>query len=805
MSRLYVFLFLLFWGITFGFSQDKKIITATRIQHPPRIDGVLNDSVWQQLPAYGDFYMFEPDNNKNRKERETHKTEIKIAYDDNALYVAGYLYDPNPDAILRQFSQRDNVDVQADIFAFSINTYNDGINETRFYVTSAGTIGDARAEADNEDFSYNVVFQCHVSFDEKGWYAEFMIPYNALRFPKREEQLWSMNFYRKITSLNETYTWNFVNRQVGQFSQYNGLLQGIKNINPPLRLMLFPFTQGTVSTWEGDTEARISAGMDIKYGLSDSFTLDATLIPDFGQAAFDDVELNLGPFEQQFSENRQFFIEGIELFNKGGLFYSRRIGGHPSTSPGESLEENEEVVESPEKVGLINALKISGRTRGNLGIGFFNAITKKTEAVLRDTLTGEQRKIVTEPLANYNILVFDQQFNQNSSVTLINTNVMRRGSFRDANVTGLLYDISTKSNAYNFEGGIRMSHLNNGEKSTGIRTNFEIARTKGKFRWFLGHFLADDKYDSNDLGLIFRNNFNETYAEATYQIFEPTKTFNEYRVGLWVNHQRLYKPGVATGTSAGTFSFFFTPKRFAFGGGFNYYSDTHDYFEPRVAGKFVTYSSNIGGNVWISSDYRKKFAYDISLNARTWFADPQNDLYLEISPRYRFSDKFLVIWKTEFFKKFKNFGYIDHDDADVFFGQRDITSLENTLQAGYNFDPYKAINVRFRNFWSTANYKDDIFFKLNDDGTRTPTAYDTTQNDPNTNFNIWNLDLSFNWRFAPGSEAVLLYRNQIFNEDALSGINYSNSLNNLFTQPARHTLSLRLVYFLDVNNIKNSF
>ena len=804
MTKLFTVFFVLLLSI-FSFSQDRKTIQAIRITDAPKIDGVLNDSVWQSLPVYGDFYMFEPDNGKDRKERETHKTEIKVAYDDNALYVAAYLYDPDPENILKQFSQRDDVFVQADVFAFSVNTYNDGINETRFYVTSAGTIGDVRAEGGNEDFSYNVVFKCNISFDDKGWYAEFKIPYNALRFPKSEEQLWSINCFRVINSLNEVYTWTHVNRQVGEFTQYNGLLKGIKNIDPPFRLMLFPFTQGTVGNFDGETDIEFSAGMDVKYGLSDSFTLDATLIPDFGQAAFDNVELNLGPFEQQFAENRQFFIEGIELFNKGNLLYSRRVGGSPSTSADDSLEENEEVTESPDKVGLLNALKVSGRTKGNLGIGFFNAITKKTEATLRDTITGVRRRVVTEPLANYSIMVFDQQFNQNSSVTLINTNVMRQGSFRDANVTGLLYDISTRSNAYNFEGGIRMSHVNDMEKSTGIRTNFEIARTKGNFRWFLGHFFADDKYDSNDLGILFRNNFNNFVSRISYQIFEPTKTFNEYRVALRLSHRRLYKPSVATRTSVEANAFFATPRRFAFGSEMSYNSENHDYFEPRIAGKFVTFSSNLGGNMWVSSDYRKKFAYDASIGARTWFADPQNNLFMRVSPRYRFSDKFLMIWRTEFFKRFKNFGYIDDDGTDVFLGERDITSIENSLQAAYNFDSYKAINIRFRNFWSTANYKDELFFILNDDGTRDETDYDTNIYDPNTNFNIWNIDLSFNWRFSPGSEAVLLYRNQIFNEDDFSDINYTDSLKNLFKQPAQHTLSLRIVYFLDVNNIRNSF
>ena len=151
------------------------------------------------------------------------------------------------------------------------------------------------------------------------------------------------------------------------------------------------------------------------------------------------------------------------------------------------------------------------------------------------------------------------------------------------------------------------------------------------------------------------------------------------------------------------------------------------------------------------------------------------------------------------------FGYIDNTDEDVFFGQRDITSIENAITASYNFDPFKAIDLRFRNFWSTADYSDNIFFILNDDGTKDVTDYDISENNPNTNFNIWNLDLSFRWRFAPGSEASLLYRNQIFNVTELSQLGYTESLQNLFDQDQQHTVSLRVTYFIDYNNVKGLF
>ncbi len=786
-------------------AQEKKEITAKRISTPPRIDGILDDSVWADIPANGGFYMWRPGNEGVIPENL--QTEVKMAYDNKAVYFAAYLHDDEPNKILRQFSQRDNVFVQADFFSIGINTYNDGINETRFFITSAGTIGDARADQFNEDFSYNVVFDAKVSFDDNGWYAEFKIPYNALRFPEIDVQDWSINFYRRSQSRNQTHTWNFINREIGQQTQYNGLVKGVENIDPPVRLTFFPFLQGLVSEFDGTTETDFSAGVDVKYGLSDSFTLDATLIPDFGQAAFDEVRLNLGPFEQTFGENRQFFTEGTELFNKGNIFFSRRVGNRPIGSVSDDdLATNEIAEDTPSKVNLLNALKVSGRTKGNLGIGLFNAITEKTEVRVTDTITGDVRKIVVEPLANYNIFVLDQQFNKNSSVSLINTNVTRNGSdFRDSNVTGLVWNLANKANSYRFTGRTIVSQVNLPDNNIGgFGAEIDFDRIKGNFRYGFGYDFANKTYDINDLGVNFRNNFNNFRISGSYQIFEPKGKFNTYRINVFARHRRLYDPNVQTQNSIGADWFFVTRERFAFGGFSSYNSDTDNYFEPRVQGRFVTFSENLGGNAWVSSDFRKKFAYDLRVFYRNWFADPQENYGINISPRYRFSDKFLVIWTTDYSIRNKTFGYVDNDDTDVFLGQRDITTIENSLSASYNFDPYKAINLRFRNFWSTADYTEDIFFELNDDGSRTQIDYDTSENDPNTNFNIWNLDLSFNWRFAPGSEATLLYRNQIFNQDEFSTLNYSDSLDNLFGQPIQHTLSLRIVYFLDVNNLKGS-
>ncbi|MGB0949692.1 MAG: DUF5916 domain-containing protein, partial [Marinirhabdus sp.] len=542
------------------FSQTpQKTLGAARISDPPKIDGVLDDPVWRSLPRYGDFNMYQPGNEGSVP--QGYGTEIQFAYDNKAVYVAAYMSDPKPSEIASQFSQRDNVNVQADVFSVALNTYNDGINETRFFVTSAGTIGDSRVTLGRQDFSYDVVFDCKIFKDEKGWYAEYRIPYNALRFPEKEIQDWSINFYRQLTNINEVHTWSLIENAVGRETQYNAPVTGVRDINPPIRLTFYPFVQGTATRFEGSTTSNLSAGMDVKYGLSDSFTLDATLIPDFGQASFDEVRLNLGPFEQTFGENRAFFTEGTDLFNKGRIFFSRRIGNSPTGGVGDTSED-EITLEYPSRVRLLNAVKISGRTEDKLGIGFLNTITEKTEAVLLDTLTGQRRNVLVEPIANYNVFVLDQQFNNNSSISLINTNVLRNGGFRDANASAFVFDVADKKNRFRTSGRAVMSYVNDfGKGTNGFLSELDIFRTKGNFRYRVGHDFSNRTFNINDLGLSFRNNFNNFVAGASYQIFEPTKTFNRYRIGITARHRRLYSPNIQTGNTLSANSFFALPNR----------------------------------------------------------------------------------------------------------------------------------------------------------------------------------------------------------------------------------------------------
>ncbi|NLP56996.1 DUF5916 domain-containing protein [Lutibacter sp. B1] len=788
--------------------ETKKTVLTKRTTTPPKINGKLDDIAWKDADIAKDFVQFRPEN--GTKEPETHKTEVKIVYDDEAIYFGAYLYDNNPSGIPVEFTTRDNVG-QNDFFLVILNPNNDGQNATEFAVTSSGVQFDAKVTKGNEDGDWSAVWVSDISMQKDGWIVEMKIPYSALRFSNKKIQTWGINFHRKMLRRNEQYTWNFIDRTKGIWTQYDGILEGIQNINPPTRLSFYPYASATVDSYDGESNSDYSIGLDVKYGISESFTLDATLIPDFGQTAFDNVTLNLGPFEQQYSEQRQFFTEGTELFSKGGLFYSRRIGNTPVEKHKiyKDLEDNETVVKNPDDVKMINAIKVSGRTKKGLGIGVFNAVTEKTEATIKKTITNpdnttseEYYKKVTEPLANYSVLVLDQQFNKHSSVTLINTNVLREGRFRDANVTGLLYNLKDrKTNSYFIDGSVKTSTINeNGEKTNGYFFDTSIGKSAGKYQYELGYNFKDDKYEINDLGYQSNNNTQTIYSNFSYRIFEPTKKYENYGFYTWYNANYLHKPGKYTGNECGFEVWANTLKRFSFGGNINgNIGNQYDYYEPRVPGRFFVKKSKMNLNSWISSDYRKKFAVDASLYYGIYFDDDEKGFGFGFSPRYRFSKQFSLAYDFYYDKNTNDKGFVTIENDDIIFGKRDSKDIENSISGKYSFGIKSSISLSFRHYWSPVEYHSQ-YYVLNSKGYLDEHPY-SEKND--INYNSWNLDLNYIWEFAPGSQLIAFYRNSIFSQNEKAYLNFTDNLDNLFKDPSKHTFSLKLIYYIDYNNIKN--
>ena len=785
-----------FAGLLISFAQTKKTISTSKINEAISIDAELNEASWANAEVATDFVSLEPINGTPIPEE--FRTEAKVLYSNDAVYIGVKLYDPNPEKILKELVERDEIGT-SDFFGVFINGYNDGQQEFRFFVTAAnGQIDTNFTSSDGEDGSWNAIWESNAKITDFGWVIEMKIPYAALRFPEQEKQIWGINFFREVRRERQKYTWSPIDNKIGAISQQAGILTGIENIKTPTRLFLIPYSSFYLSGSETQkTKGELKGGLDIKYGINDAFTLDAILVPDFGQTKFDNVVLNLGPFEQQFNENRPFFTEGTDLFSKGNLLYSRRIGQTPDLNLNISESES---VESPGAINLVNALKISGRDKDGLGIGFLNAITEKTMATATNSFDNSTRQVEISPLTNYNVMVFDQRFNQNSSVTFINTNVTRNGSFRDANVTGLLFDLNNKTNKYNLSGGLKSSSIKDVENKNGYNASLYFAETNGKFRYSVGSEYMSKDFEINDLGINFRTNYYSFSGNTNYRILNPNKTFNTFRINL-NSYFEFYTPTNQIQSSNFNVNLNSTNKKnHFFGGGINFNPfKNYDYYEPRVADRFFVNPTNIGGWFYFSSNYNNKFAIDFEPFLTHVINENRYETGVNISPRYRFSDKFSLVYSFNYFKQQNDVGFIDFEDSNIIFARRNRDTYTNSLSSKFSISSVMNFNLSIRHYWSLA--ENNKINNLNEDGSLSTNA--TYLGNRNSNFSTWNLDLSYSWWFAPGSQMSILYRNNAGTFDRTINKDFGSNFSNLFDDNLNHIFSISVRYFIDYNQAKN--
>ena len=790
-----------------GYGQKKTLQTKS-ISENITIDGKIEEEAWKSAPIASDFIMFEPDNGKAIPENK--KTEVKVLYDNDAIYVAALMYDNEPTKIMKEISQRDNFG-SSDLFGVFINGFNDGQQDFRFIVSASDGQADCLGtDTTGEDYSWDAVWKSKAVITDFGWVVEMRIPYAALRFSSENKQTWGLNFFREIQRDKHKYSWNFIDSKLGTFTQQSGTLEGIENIKPPTRLFLLPYSSFYVNAGKGQkTYGTIKGGLDIKYGINDAFTLDMILIPDFGQTKYDDQILNLGPFEQQFNENRPFFTEGTDLFSKGNLLYSRRIGGRPSNYP--TFSSNEKIIENPSSVNLINALKVSGRTKNGLGIGILNAVTEKTYASIQNNNTQEIRKEVVEPLANYNVLVLDQRFRKNSSVSFINTNVTRNGSFRDGNVSALVWDLNTKKNTYNLSGNFKYSYINDLQDKKGTVTSLNFGETSGKYRYSVGTEIVSKNFDNNDLGINFETNYYSINGNASYRILNPTKYFNSFRVNLNLYTQFQKETGKIQGNRLNLNINSTNKKNHFFGLGINASPiESHDYYESRTENRYLISPKRFGGWFYFSSNYNNKFAIDINPSFAVLSEPGRNSFGIDIGPRYRFNDKFSLNYNFNFFRQNNNKGFVDsiNDDLNastanaIIFANRNVITYSNSLSGKYSINSKMTFNLSLRHYWSYAENKN--FLSLQQNGRLAD--YTTYTQNKNSSFFSWNGDISYSWWFAPGSEISILYRNNAANFQREIDKDFGKKVTTLLTNDQlKHVFSISLRYFIDYNEVKNKF
>lgn len=774
---------------------QKKILQAKKTTESIIIDGKANEAIWGSTAVATDFIMFEPDNGKPISADK--KTEVKIVYDNDAIYISALLYDNEPSKIQKELTNRDVFGV-SDHFAVYINGFNDGQQDFRFFVSAAGVQMDCLATEDFEDFTWDAIWDSEVLLTDFGWSVEMKIPYAALRFSKSDQQVWGLNFMREIKRDVQKYTWNRIDTKIGAVIPQAGILEGISNIKTPTRLFLIPYASAYAQKSDIGYDNTFKAGLDIKYGINDSFTLDAILVPDFGQTKFDNAILNLLPFEQRFEENRPFFTEGTDLFNKGGLFYSRRIGGSPTSEP--ELNNTEQIIDYPSTVNLINAVKVSGRTEKGLGVGFLNAITEVTKATILDEATGTTRKAVIEPLVNYNMLVLDQRFNQNSSVTFVNANTTRNGGFRDANASALLYDLSTKENTYNLYGDFKFSHVNDTKNYSGYKTSINFEKTSGRYRYlFSGKYLSEN-YDINDLGIIFYTNYHAASANVSYRILNPTKVFNTLKVEQELNlelqnttgkMQEAWYKTVVKGTTLKN-------NYFELGIVANPFT-VYDFYEPRDYGSYVYRPRNLATYFGFELNRNNAFLVDMTFSYVKFDEQGRNTYEFYASPKYRFNDKLSLAFAIDYSKLNQDRGWVDFgDNGEIVFTERNREILQNDLTGKYSINNKMTLNLTARYYWSYSKNRE--FFTLQ------PNGFLTSNNNYNLNkdrnFNSWNFDLSYSWWFAPGSEISLLYRNYGLQRASTVEKNLTTNLKNVFNSDLTSVLSISIRYFIDANVLK---
>lgn len=794
-----------------GYAQ--KSVNATRTSEEIELDGYLNEDCWSTAETAGDFITNFP----NYGDKSKFKTEVKTVFTHDAIYFGAELYDPEPDSVSYSLSQRDDTG-NADWFGILLDTYGKKQNAFIFIITAAGVEVDGLMNDDDFDRSWNAVWKSNTVRRDFGWSVEVRIPYSAIRFPKDSVQDWKINFKRSIRrSRSESY-WNPVNPlEYGEIQQ-SGNLTGIKNINPPLRLSFTPYLTSYVeNSYDASVDRqtwkyRTNGGMDLKYGVSEAFTLDMTLIPDFGQTVSDNQVLNLGPFEVQFDENRAFFTEGVELFTIGNIFYSRRVGGNPFylNSAFNQVEPNEVITESPSTAPLLNATKFSGRTKGGLGIGVFNAIEGEA-FVLAEDETGNERAILANPHTNYNVLALSQNFKNNNTLSFINTNVMRDAAARDANVSGLTGALFTKNRNYKTTGFGKMSAIFDNDTTIyghHIGANFE--KVQGQYRFNVGFRQESDEYDPNDLGFLYNNNSREYYLGLFWNQYTPKGRFLRKWANVEQLLERLYAPDkyIAYGLSGsfnGTFKNFLTA-----GVNFNVTPFGRvDHFESRSFGVPVNVKQDVRIGGFYSSDYSKKYALDVRGGFNQYFGSARKNWDVTVSPRVRVSDQFFLVWRSQFSYLHQDFGYVNVTDADysddIILGTRNREVVTNTFTAEFLFTKRMGVDVRLRHYWQQVEYQ--YFSELHADGEKSYVNYSGRDANGNAihdlNFNAFSVDLNYKWVFIPGSELRFVWKNNILASNDGVIDNYFVTFDNLFQERQVNSFSLKLLVFVDALYFKS--
>jgi hypothetical protein len=676
---------------------QRKTLQAVRAPGPVRIDGRLDEDVWQS-PGQEGFTQTDPADGAPA----TEETRVWVAYDRDNLYVAARCFDSNPKAVIGLLGRRDDL-VDSDWFYFGIDPYLDRRSGYFFAVNPAGSIADGTLSNDEtKDMTWDGIWESAALVDERGWSVEIRVPFDQLRFKKRAVYLWGVNFQRDIKRKNEIDYFSWKPKEESGFVSRFADLEGVREIDPGRRLEFLPYASGkaglspkepgnpfrTGHEWGGN------AGFDFKAGLKSNLTLDATVNPDFGQVEVDPAIINISDQETYYVEKRPFFIEGSSIFDFGtggpnvnkaygwtdpGFFYTRRIGRSPQGSAGGAG-----FADTPEWTTILGAAKVTGKIGEGFNIGAVTALTQREDAEIDQA--GERSRVEVEPLTSYGVVRGLKEFSQGQQgLGFIATSVVRdldRGGLADRlarNAFALAFDgwtfldrdrgwvvsgwaggtvvngtatamtrLQRSSLHYYQRPDIDYVHVDETATSlSGWAGRLFVNRQKGNIVFNAALGAISPGFEANDLGYHSRGDIINGHVVFGYRTFHPDRVFRHWSVTT--TYYRNYDFG---GMRIGEYIYLNGEGQFL-----NYWTAAAqlDYEPPKIShyltrgGPLAYYPSGATATLSLSSDNRRPFVLKVSGRYRThpdggynWTVEggltwkPRTNINLSVGPSYTY-------------------------------------------------------------------------------------------------------------------------------------------------------------------------
>ncbi len=779
--------YLIFGDALIGGTSIKNVV-ASRVNEPPKIDGILMEDVWQSAIAVSGFQQFDPDEGTS----VTEETSVKILFDDGALYVGVICYDSNPERIVKQLTRRDR-SVQADRFSVIIDSYHDHSTAFLFSGSVSGVQSDGILSQDGliYDVQWDAVWDFDARILSDGWSAEFKIPYSALRFSDQEgEYVWGINFRRYIARKKETDEWVMVQRAEtppGTISSVSkmGNLSGILNIHPPLHIEMLPYHVSKINFLSQPLslpihrEYKPNLGIDLKYGITNNFTFDLAVNPDFGQVEVDQAILNLTVFETYYPEKRPFFLEGSQIFSFGNSFdnkqlrllYSRRIGRQPTgyyyLDRFDTLVvgKNATFSEKPEVTTILAAGKLSGRTSDGLEVGAFTAVTDREEAVIKGINGTLSPPLMVEPRASYSVVRLRKKILENSSFGIMATTSLKQQNFPSFS-GGLDWNIRTEDGTYGCDAYIAgsLNKFNPTEQVTGSTGRIAFGKLGGE-HWltFSAYDFSTRNFSIDDLGFYSQPREHGGYTAISYKedhAFEPLRRYaltsqTEYRWN-WDGVNTLNNIELEPSFEFRNFWQLMLDYIHEF--------PAHDDYNRGIIGLYRRPSTN---NVYLTVRTDSRQPVEVSLQtgycastkgAKTYLTCLQSTIrpisWIEFNPGLTYiTTRDEEAWVTS--PSYPYYYYIDNQYN--LFGNRDVDQYDISLRGTVTFMKNLSLQFFTQIFLAKGRYTD--FKKLIERTEFLPFDYEhlSSYYKPDFNQKVFNANIVLRWEYLPGSTIYLVW------------------------------------------------